>query len=434
MHANVTQDETQLEIEIDTLTYGRAAIGRTADGKVVFVDRAAPGDRARVTITRDRGSYTEARLEEVLVAGDARVDPPCPLVDRCGGCPWQHVDYTRQLVAKKQSVVDALERIAGIAAPVVEPIVPSPSTLGYRNRLKLRFDTGRIGFYSAHTHRLVPIDDCIVAEPAVREALETVRTLVSSLSTPVRRVEIAARGELSGVVIALTSEGRLRRADVHRVRDFLAVRGNPVRGVVLWGRGWRRVWGDTRRRNPIVGGLHGETAGTAFGQVNTAANRLLVERVLQVVNPRPTDGVLDLYAGAGNFALAIAGRVRQVVAVESDRDSVESGRRSCEYNRLGNVVFRHDRVEPFLAARSAGPMDAPDVVIVNPPRSGLAAAAAPVARIRAQRVVYVSCNPTTLARDLRTLIEHGYALRSAAPLDLFPHTFHVETVCDLQLT
>lgn len=430
-------DEAQIEIDINTLSYGRAAVGRTAEGKVVFVDGAAPGDRARVTIARDRGTYAEARLDEVVVAGSARVEPPCPLVGRCGGCPWQHIDYPHQLSAKRQSVIDALERIAGIASPAVEPIVPSPSTLGYRNRLKLRFDSGRIGFYSAHTHSLVPIDDCIVAEPAIREALETVRELAASLSTRVRRVEIAARGDLSGVVAALNSEGRLRRADVHRIRDFLAVHGNPVRGVVLWGRGWRRAWGDTRRRYPTTDALHGETSGTAFGQVNTGANRLLVERVVQVVDPRPTDSVLDLYAGAGNFTLAIAGRVRQVVAVESDGESVESGRRSCAYHGLNNVVFFEDRVESFLANganRSPGPVTTPDVVIVNPPRSGLAAAATPIGRIGARRVVYVSCNPTTLARDLRTLGEFGYKLRSVTPLDLFPHTFHVETVCDAELT
>lgn len=427
------------ELDIDALSYGRAAVGRTVDGKVVFVEGAAPGDRVRVTIQRDRGTYAEARIDEILIAGAARVDPPCPVVDRCGGCPWQHIDYDRQLIAKRQSVVDAIERIAGIASPNVEPAIASPTTLGYRNRLKLRFDAGRLGFYSARTHSLVPIDDCIVAEPVVREALEAVRELAASLSTRVLRVEIASRGKLAGVVVALNSEGRLRRADVHRVREFLAVPGNLVRGVVMWGRGWRRSWGDTRRRYTTAGGLTAETTGTAFGQVNTQANHLLVEQVLAAVRPRSTDTLLDLYAGAGNFTLPLAAHVRQVVAVESDRDSIEAGRRSCDYHGITNAVFFEVRVESFLAAGTAGGVAkalrrSPDVVVANPPRSGLGQAAASIARLRAPRLVYVSCNPTTLARDLRIFADSGYRLNSATPVDLFPHTFHIETVCHAQLT
>jgi 23S rRNA (uracil1939-C5)-methyltransferase len=255
----------------------------------------------------------------------------------------------------------------------------------------------------------------------------------------VLRVEIASRGKLSGVVVALNSEGRLRRADVHRVREFLAVSGNLVRGVVMWGRGWRRSWGDTRRRHTTAGGLTAETIGTAFGQVNTPANHLLVDRVLAAVRPRSNDTVLDLYAGAGNFTLPLAAHVRQVVAVESDRDSCEAGRRSCDYHRITNAVFFESRVESFLAAGAAEGVAktlprSPDVVVANPPRNGLGEAAASIARLRAPRLVYVSCDPTTLARDLRIFSEAGYRLNSATPVDLFPHTFHVETVCDVELT
>ncbi|MHC4452951.1 MAG: 23S rRNA (uracil(1939)-C(5))-methyltransferase RlmD [Planctomycetota bacterium] len=437
-HTPTTSAE-RAELDIDALSYGRAGVGRTDEGKVVFVEGAAPGDRVRVMIERDRGTYAEARIDEILVAGATRVDPPCPLVDRCGGCPWQHVDYDQQLAAKRQSVVDALERIAGIDSPNVDPVVPSPDTLAYRNRLKLRFDSGRLGFYSARTHSLVPIDDCIVAEPIVSEALETVRDLAASLSTHVLRVEIASRGQLSGVVVALNSEGRLRRADVHRVREFLALPGNPVRGVVMWGRGWRRSWGDTRRRHTTAGGLTAETTGTAFGQVNTGANRLLVDKLLAAVKPRKSDTLLDLYAGAGNFTLPLAAHVRQVIAVESDRDSIEAGRRSCEYHGITNAVFFESRVESFLAAEAGGRTAralrrSPDIIVANPPRNGLGEAAASIARLRAPRFVYVSCNPTTLARDLRIFVDAGYRLSSVAPVDLFPHTFHVETVCHALLT
>ena len=202
----------------------------------------------------------------------------------------------------------------------------------------------------------------------------------------------------------------------------------------MWGKGWRRTWGDTRRRHSAAGRLSVETTGTAFGQVNTGANHALVETVADAAALDGKQRVLDLYAGAGNFALALARDARQIVAVESDRDAVEAARRSVEHHRLGNVMFFESRVETFLESSDGPPMSRPDVVIVNPPRSGIGAATTLIARIGARRIVYVSCDPTTLARDLRAMLGEGYRLRKATPVDLFPHTFHVETVCDLVLT
>lgn len=424
-------DQTnELTIRIDSLSYGRAAVGRV-DGKVAFVEGGAPGDLVRAEVTADKGRYLEASVSEVLEPGPARVEPPCPLVGRCGGCPWQHVDYQAQLEAKRDAVVDALERIAGLENPSVAPTEASPLQFEYRNRLKLRFSRGRLGFYSARTHDVVPIPDCMIAEPRVREAIPTVETFVATLETRAVRVEIAARGELGGVVVAINSEGRLRKADVHRCKDFLAVRKNPVKGLVMWGRGWNRAWGDTRRRYAATKDVAWETQGAAFGQINTEANRRLVQEVLSAADPRAKDTVLDLYAGAGNYALALARITRRVVAVESDGDAVEAGRRSAEHLGLENLEFVAARVEKYLARDDRA---APDVIIVNPPRSGLADATEAVSDLKAKRVVYVSCNPATLARDIRVFASKGYEVDKVSPIDLFPNTFHVETVCRMVLT
>jgi 23S rRNA (uracil1939-C5)-methyltransferase len=420
----------QLTVRIDSLSYGRAAVGRV-DGKVVFVEGAAPGDLVRAEVTGDKGRYLEASVSEVLEPGASRVEPPCPLVGRCGGCPWQHVDYQAQLEAKRDAVVDALERIAGLENPPVDPAEPSPRQFEYRNRLKLRFSKGRLGFYSARTHDVVPIPDCMIAEPRVREAIPSVETFVATLETRAVRVEIAARGELGGVVVAINSEGRLRKADVHRCKDFLAQRKNPVKGLVMWGRGWDRAWGDTRRRYAATKDVAWETQGAAFGQINTEANRRLVQKVLGTADPRAKDTVLDLYAGAGNYALALARLVRRVVAIESDTDAVEAGRRSAEHLGLENLEFVGTRVEKYLTRDDRL---APDVIIANPPRSGLGNATDAISDLKAKRVVYVSCNPTTLARDVRVFLSKGYEVEKVSPIDLFPNTFHVESVCRLVLT
>ncbi len=414
-------------LRIDSLSYGRAGIGRLG-GRVVFVEETAPGDRIRVALTGDHGSWAQGRMVELSEAGDARVEPPCPLAGSCGGCPWQHVDYRVQLESKEQAVRDALTRIAGIESPPVEPILASPRREGYRNRLKLRFENGRLGFYRAATHRLVELDDCLIADERIRASMTPIGEFVGSLATRATRVEIAVRGELPGLVVAINSSGRLRAADRERIKAFLSSEGNPVRGLVMFGRGWRRSWGDTRRRFALdETGTTAQSAGTAFGQINTEGNRILVDLALAMLAPKRSQQVLDLYAGAGNFSLPIARHAGQVFAVESDADAVAAGRESASFHGLSGLRFVERRVERYLAAAPAVVQSA----IVNPPRSGLLGSADLLGRLGIPRIVYVSCDPTTLARDLKTLAVHGYRLERAAPVDMFPHTFHVETVCGL---
>ncbi len=423
----------QVEVDIESLGYGRAAVGRT-DGRVVFVEGAAPGDRVLATIERDRGSYAEARVEKIITAGASRTEAPCPIVDSCGGCPWQHVHYQEQLKAKQRAVRDTLERIAGIKDPPVLDIIPSPLQLGYRNRIKLRFEKGRLGFYSARSHRLTEVSDCLIAEQSIRHALVGVEAFVASLETRPMRVEIASGGELEGISLAINSQGRLRAADSHKVRALLADSDSPVRGVVMWAKGWRRQWGDTHRRfNTGADGIEVDCEGTAFAQVNTLANVALVAAVVEATELGGTETVLDLYSGTGNLALPLATRAARVVAVDSDPFAVETGKQSARRQNISNLSFKTDSVQSFATNWMKGQQQA-DRVVLDPPRSGLAQATDCIAGLAAPRLVYVSCDAATLARDLKRLLAVGYQLRSALPLDLFPHSFHVETVCTLELT
>lgn len=425
------EESKRLDLEVESLTYGRAGIARI-DGKVVFIEGTAPGDKIRATVSHDHGSYLQAELDEIVSPGDARIDAPCPIVDTCGGCPWQHIDYPAQLEAKQRNVIDALERIGGFKNPPVAKVVPSPKTFGYRNRLKLRFDHGRLGFYSAHSHQLVPVTDCMIAEERVREALPEVEKFAAGLATRPVRVEVAERGTQSGIVVAVNCEGRLRKADAHRVKEVLADSTSAIRGVVMWGRGWRREWGNTKRVHRAAStDVTIATRGAGFGQVNSSANRALVERVTEAVGSMTGKSLLDLYAGAGNFTLPLARTAGRVLAIESDASSVEAGMESATRAGLANVEFEQLTVEAYLAGRRREKFDR---VLVNPPRSGLRANTAAIAQLGAPVLVYVSCNPTTLARDLAVAAQHGYALTDVMPVDLFPHTFHVETVCRTQLT
>lgn len=422
------------DVRIDALSYGRSAVARR-DGRVMLVESAAPGDLARVELTAEHARYDEARLLEVLERGSSRTDPPCPIVASCGGCPWQHLSYPDQLLWKQQAVVDSLERIAGMAEPPVEEAIGSPETYEYRNRIKLRFHEGELGFYRARSHSLVRVESCLIAEPAISRALPAVERFVAGLATAITRVEILARGQARGLILALNSKGRLRAADSARVKEFLASTDCPAAGVVMWGKGWSRRWGRTTRRLVVdEASTATEIDAGSFSQVNTGANRILVAKVIEAVRPEQGPAVLDLFAGAGNFALPLARRGARVTAVESDRRAVEFARQSAREQDIAGIKFLNSRVEDLVSDGHRAEIGAADLIVADPPRSGFGRVAAGIASLGSPKIVYVSCDPATLARDVKLLAASGYRLAKVVPVDLFPHSFHIESVCTLELT
>jgi 23S rRNA (uracil1939-C5)-methyltransferase len=405
------------------MAYGPHAIARHA-GKVLFVRGGAPAEELTATIREERATYAYADVTAVVRPSPDRRVAPCPYLPRCGGCPWQHLTYRAQLAAKTAAVAELLRRIGRIAVRV-EPTLPSPQEFGYRGRLKLRAGGGQVGFYAAASHELVPVAHCLLAEPAVDLAVEAVAALVRGLETAVRRIEIVAGDEAPGVVVLGEAEGRWEPADEARAAAWRAAH-RTVRGLVLRGRGWRRAWGDDRVAVWPEPDLPLTVRAGTFSQVNPAANQLLVRTVLALLAPAPGERVLDLYAGAGNFALPIARRRVAVTAIEQHAQAAADGRANAARAGLAACHFRTGRVERELAALVAAGAPA-DAIVLDPPRSGAAAALAGVLRLAPARLVYVSCDPATLARDLARL-GAAYRIDTVQPIDLFPHTYHVETV------
>jgi len=420
----------KVELDVTALAYEGGSIARQ-EGRVVFVDGGAPGDRVLAEIVRQRKNLSEARVVKVLRPGPSRVPAPCPVAARCGGCDWQHVEYDAQLEAKRQIVRDALERNAKIFDAEVQPVAPSPATLGYRNRIRLHVDDRRLCYYERKTRQPVPVTDCLIAEDRVRAALPSIAQLVRSLASSAREVEIASRGELPGVVASLGCSGRLHGTDVRRVLAAIGEPAGVIAGITMFGPRWHRVWGDMRRR---LGAAEPTVAidliDTAFGQVNTAGNRALVQRVLDCAGMRGSELVWDLFAGAGNLSLPLARAAGHVVAVERDAAAMAAARAAAAEHGIDNISFHAVAVEDYLASNPS----VPDLIVLNPPRTGVGGHARRIAEYRAPRVVYVSCDPPTLARDAAAFTVLGYRLYRAHPIDLFPQTCRVETVCELLLT
>jgi 23S rRNA (uracil1939-C5)-methyltransferase len=416
-------------VRIDGMSHGPDAVARHG-GRVLFVAGAAPGDVADLLVTERRPRFDRARIERLRAPSPLRRTPACPWVGRCGGCQWQHLAYAAQLEAKHRSLCDHLRRIGGLPTDGVRPPIPAPTEWRYRHRIILRTERGRLGFYRAESHDLVEIDECRIAADPLAAALAPARRWLAAVRTTIRRLALVVGENAPGVVLVANAEGDFVPADDGANRDLVAAaKTGWARGVVMFGRGWWRSWGDVAVECEVEGvGLR--TTGGEFTQVNLAANRLLVATVLDLAGFRPGEQVLDLYCGAGNLSLAFARRGARVLGVERARRAVADAEANATRLGLEACRFRCGAVARVLD-RLVRDGARPDILVLDPPRGGAADALDGIAALGPRRVVYVSCDPPTLARDLAGLTRTGYRLTVLQSIDLFPQTYHLEAVAAL---
>ena len=428
-------------IRIERMGSGPEAVGRLGDGKTVFVEGGAPGDVVEATVIEDKGSFARARIDRIVEAGPARVAPTCAHTATCGGCPWQHLSYDAQLSAKRDNVVAALVHTARMdaerAEALVGDVVASKRQWGYRNKLELgaeRDAQGRftLGFRSESSHEFVSPDACLLAHKAIQKAPKALRGALRFLEgnkdLGIYRVGVRHSARTGNLEVALwTPPSAFPRAQVAntlssaiKATGIVRVMADPgkarkVKGVeVLAGHGkWRERLGDNEF----------SVSAPSFFQVNTEQAENMIACVIDGLQLDEDSVVADLYAGAGTFSLALAEHADMVFAVESAASSVRDLRRNADANGAWIEVVGGD------AAHELPELGELDALVVDPPRAGLAdgvpeliAAAGP------ERVAYVSCNPSTWARDVERLGAAGYELAVATPLDLFPQTYHSELV------
>ena len=379
-----------VELHIDALAAGGDGVGRLADGRVVFVPLAAPGDRVRARLVSLRSRFARAELDRVLEPGPARVAPACPVFGACGGCAWQHVVYDAQCEAKRAIVEDALRRIGRLAPPEVD-FVRSPRPLAYRARTRVLVEGGRVGYRRRASRELCAVEACPVLVPVVDDAL---RRLVAAPPAEDGEWELAA-GAAGAVAHPLRGPG-----------EALEIAAG----------------GGSLRISPGV-----------FFQAHAG----LRERLLEALARSAGAGALalELYAGAGFFTLSLARAFARVVAVEGERDAAADLRHNAARAAASGVAVVEARVEEALADADLLGGARPDAVVLDPPRTGLApGAAGRIAALAPRRIVYLSCDPATLARDAAALVAAGYALEGVVAFDLFPQTPHVEVLARLAPT
>ncbi len=434
-----------MKLTIDCMTYGPDGLARTQDGKAVFVSGGVTGDVVEADVVSTGSSFDRAVVTEVLSPSPDRVQPPCPFASVCGGCPWAALSLPAQHAAKEGNLRSTLRRIGrfddGEIERMVRPLRHAKDAWGYRNKIELApvHDGGRfrLGMHGRDPERIVRVDACPLFERKFSRAVKSVAGALSYLGNSrdlgLERVGIRASRRTGALEIALwTPTGAFPRAQVARVLADAAKPTSLVRVMSKGDRRARRVSGveALSGEGSWTENIHGEAmrlSAPSFFQVNTAAAEILIDLVLDALDPQADDLAIDLYSGAGTFTLPLARRCEFVSAVEAYGPAVRDLRRNLEIARLDNVdPIGGDAVREF-------PDQDADVLVVDPPRAGLdEQAVALIASTSARDVAYVSCDPATLARDLRRFTDEGtFRVVSATPVDLFPQTFHCETVAHL---
>jgi 23S rRNA (uracil1939-C5)-methyltransferase len=452
MAAPVAKGE-ELELRIDSLAYGGNGVARL-NGFVVFVRRGLPGDLVRARVTKVKKGFAEATATEVVTPGPARVDAPCAHFPACGGCRFQDLAYDAQAQAKEEQVRDALERIGGVAEPPVEPIVPAASPFFYRNKLEYSFTRGEdgvaLGFHRAgRWDEVLEVERCWLTTDlgnAIRDAVrdwareERLEPFDQEAQTGFLRHLVVREGRNTGqaLVVLVTAPGELadpgylvetlrRFPEVRSVQWAVNERPAEVTNVPA-----RLLWGDEAIEEELCG-LRFRVRPSAFLQTNTEMAERLYGLAIDAAGLTGAETVYDLYCGIGTIGLSMARAALSVWGVEVSEESVACAIESAELNGIANAAFFAGDVARSLEelADRAGP---PDVVVVDPPRAGLTGKALrQVGRLAPPRLVYVSCNPTTLAGNVKELAaEWGYRLERVTPVDMFPHTPHVEAVALLR--
>jgi 23S rRNA (uracil1939-C5)-methyltransferase len=409
------------------------------DGKVVFVEGALVGERVAIELTREKSSYAVARTVEIELASDARVVPPCPYFGTCGGCSLQHLDPAAQVAMKQRVLEDALWHIGRVrAGELLAPIHGVP--WGYRHRARFSArDVPRkggvlVGFHERKSSFVADMTSCLVVPPRISALLPALRALVESLSIRDRipQIELAIGEGASGPVDALVLRVLTAPddADLRALSDFASSRG--VRLYLQPGGidSVRPLDADSHDLGYSLPDFDLRLAfrPTDFTQVNAALNRVLVRRAIALLDPAPGERIADFFCGIGNFTLPIARRGPEAIGIEGSPALVERALANAERNGLGSQA-RFIVANLFEAtAESLAALGALDAALVDPPREGAVALAKSLPD-GLRRLVYVSCNPATLARDAAVLVhQRGFALTAAGVANMFPHTTHVESI------
>ena len=437
------EKNNDLVVTIESLTNEGQGVARV-EGFAVFVVGALAGEEVKAHVIKVQPTYAVAKATEILKPSPDRVRPACPVFAQCGGCTLWHLSYPAQLRQKQQWVQDALSRLGGFANVPMQPIVGMEEPTRYRNKGSFPFgvvgSAAVFGFFAARSHRLVPFSDCLIQDERIVDAARRVAAWANACGVPVYD-EATGEGQLRHVVARTTAEGELMvtvvtKGQLKKKDDLLSFledcdsvwhNENPKQTNVVFGEKFTLLSGK-QTLTETIGEKRFSVSPQSFLQVNRVQTRALYDAARELLAAKPTETVVDAYCGVGTISLFIAGDCAHVIGIEQVAPAIEDAKANAKANGVKNAEFVFGNVAdvlPRLLLREGGI----DAIVLDPPRKGCEEAALEaIAKSAASRVVYVSCNPATLARDCKYLAQHGFTLSAVRPVDMFPQTCHVETV------
>ena len=440
-----------IDINITSMTAEGSGVGKTEDGIAVFVPQSAVGDTLKVRILKVKKTYAFGKIEEIVKESEDRKTPDCPYFNQCGGCVYRHINYNAEKKIKEQKVKDAVSRIGGIDESLVKPLLCSENSVRYRNKAQFPAGVNKdgdviLGFYAFHSHRIVQCDDCLL-QP---EIFKTVMDITLGFMAETKQTtynEITGKGKLRHLYIrygemtdelmvcyvvngnGLKSEDLLvekLKAKLPNLKSVV-VNSNRDKTNVILGNKNRTVYGQGYITD-ILCGLKFKISPLSFYQVNRNGAELLYGKAAEYADISKDDDLLDLYCGTGTIGLSMAQKAKSIIGVEIIPEAIEDAKINAALNNFNNTRFIcGDASKAAETLKSEG--ITPTTIILDPPRKGCAEELLKtVAEINPQKIVYVSCDPATLARDCARLLTLGYEVNEVTPVDMFPRTSHVESV------
>ena len=438
------------EVEIEGLGHEGEGVGRVNDF-TVFVPYALPGDRVKAKIIKVKNTYSYARIVNIIEPSKYRIDPACTVFFKCGGCQLQHLDYAQQLVLKRQLVIDNLERIGKFDNIKVNKTIGMETPMRYRNKMQLPVGNSRtgsinIGFYAHKTHDIIETDTCYIQPHINEEIIRIIRqwmeekkitaydeqtgkglirhiyTRIGFKTEEIMVVLVTNRRKIPNIKDLINTLTKINKNIVSIVQNINLEKSNVILGkenILLWGK-------DTI--TDFIGDIKFNISPISFYQINPLQTEILYNKVTEYAQLTGEETVFDLYCGIGTISLFLAQKAKKVIGVEIIPQAITDAKHTAKINNINNVEFYAGAVEetiPHLYKK--GYMA--DVVVVDPPRKGCdEELLKTIIDMKVGRIVYVSCNPSTLARDLRILADNSYQIKEIQPVDMFPHTSHVECV------
>lgn len=407
-----------MQVLIESLSYGGAGIG-TVDGKKLFVKKAVPGDLVEVEIINDKKTYAEAVIKKVVKPSKQRIDPTCSYFGECGGCQWQNVSYETQLKEKENIVKDSLARIGGLTGFEIEPIEPSNLEYGYRNKVILSVwkNSGRLhfGYNKEGSAEKVSISDCPVADSKINNSIKMLSEYFERLdpsTIDIDKIIYSSGSNSSSITInSKNSDSQLKELKNFSLKgniSFSTNEGNYFESQIL--------------------GYNFISLPSAFNQANHYINEKMVSYVVEFLENTNLKSILDLYCGTGNFSIPISKFAKKVDGVDIDKISISLANKNAKLNEITNIRFHNEKVERSLKRPQQKYYD---LVLLDPPRNGVKEIIQSLIKLKPKYIIYISCNPTTLSRDIKDLVHAGYKIIKIKPFDMFPQTFHIETVAIL---